>query len=262
MMRVLSSFVLLLPFVLLLASVGACSGSDTPPAADDAGASVPSDSSVSSSSDSSVGLDSASQATDAAPGKDSGGPSTGPSAVCAATIASFTACGGTIPEGTWKVATICSPTTSAARSPVCGPGNGTTKFYADGLIGIGELLVGAGSLGFSGVRYSAHYTSDGPKNCFSNNDDCRFTKGNLYGDAPIGNCTPQGPDCHCEWTAHPASQGSGSASFTTSGSTMTWFGRPIPYCVSGTKLTLDLAAVFAAEPIPPGTPLVATFEKK
>jgi hypothetical protein len=159
--------------------------------------------------------------------------------------------------------TICSPGTTAAQSPVCGAGKGTTTFYYEGLLGLGEATIGANSLEFTSVRATGHYTSVGPQSCFpTNNSDCKFTKGALYGTGPTGDCVAKGADCECAWTAQPMSQGSGSGGFTKNGNTLTWFGRSIPYCVTGTTVTMDLADVYKTEVVPPASPFVVTLAPK
>lgn len=168
-----------------------------------------------------------------------------------------------MPQGTYKVVTICSAGTSVSRSPVCGANGGTTTFYYEGLLGVGEANIGASSLEFTSVRATGHYTSVGPQSCFpTNNSDCKFTKGSLFGTAPTGDCVPKGSDCECAWTAQPMSQGSGSGAFTTSGNTLTWFGRSIPYCVTGTTVTMDLADVYSTEVVAPASPFVVTLVPK
>ena len=161
--------------------------------------------------------------------------------------------------------TICSAATTVAHSPTCGAGasKGSTTFYYEGLLGLGEAAIGASSLELTSIRATGHYTSVGPQSCFpANNSDCRFTKNSLYGTGPTGDCVPKGADCECAWTSQPMSLGSGSSTFTTNGNALTWFGRLIPYCVKGTTVTMDLADAYKSEVVPPASPFVVTLVPK
>jgi hypothetical protein len=114
---------------------------------------------------------------------------------------------------------------------------------------------------FLAVRATQRFVADAPQTCAR--PDCAFAKGNLYGEGPTGTCDAKGTDCHCEWSAQPATQGTGSGPFTTSGTTLTWQGKAIPYCVKGNTLELDLATLFQSiAPLSAATPFVGTFAKQ
>lgn len=246
-------------------SLFACSSSDT-----SSGGATDTDGGVSAvgeagsaDSSASTGSDGGSTDKDGAT-SDAATTSAGPSAACKSAISAFNACGGTIPTGTYKVTSMCSPAVDTVRSPGCGPSGKTTSWFEEPT-GAGTLIISgapnAGGFEISGVLAKQHFVADAPQTCARS--DCAFAKGNLYGTGPTGTCNPQGSDCHCEWTALPDTTGSGSGPFTVSGSNIAWQAKSIPYCVSGTTLTLDLSALFQSiPPLSAGTPFVASFTKQ
>jgi hypothetical protein len=178
----------------------------------------------------------------------------GPSPECDAVLAAFEPCGGDL-TGAWKVGDVsCSAPVVTNHGPGCQTG-GTMTTWNEG--GFGELTFGADSAAFNNVGAVAHVEGQSPKECVMLPNQPCYLANFAAPPGGSGSCELEGETCNCSYVGIE-SGGTGNSGSVFADDSFTYFGKTVPYCVSGDTATFDVSEVVAGS----GKPYVLTATKK
>lgn len=189
-------------------------------------------------------------------GATSAGFTDGPSAACLAAIAAFQPCGGEL-DGTWQVGDVsCSPSTDDSHGPGCATG-GTMHRWFEG--GTGNITFSGGGVSFDNTGAKLHVEGLAPVDCVKTPaSQCASTYFAMPVGAPNLCTTVEGDNCHCNWVSPTSGIMGGGGGYTVADNAFTTVGHQVPYCVTGSTLTMDLSSAFPTM----GTPFLVTATKQ